>query len=91
MKHRLKWRRRAHRPRPRWRPVLYCAVVLSVWSVGCARPVMVVVDCPAPSPEEAQDVSEWLIELPERPAQDWVARVIGRMYPDELEEWRGGE
>lgn len=43
-------------------------------------------DCPAPNPVEAQDISEWLIEEPARPGQDWVARVIGHIYAEDLRE-----
>lgn len=46
-------------------------------------------ECPEPNPVEAQDISEWLIEEPARPGQDWVARVIGHIYSDELREIRG--
>lgn len=52
---------------------------------------VVVTDCPAPSPEEAADLSDWLLETPERPAQDWAARVVGVLYPEDLREVRGEE
>jgi hypothetical protein len=48
-------------------------------------------ECPAPNPVEAQDISEWLIEEPARPGQDWVARVIGHIYAEDLREVRGDE
>lgn len=69
-----------------------CGVVwlaLLVALSGCAPKTVVMSECPEPSPSEAQDLSDWLIEEPERPAQEWAARVIGRIYPDELEEVRG--
>lgn len=69
----------------------FCAVVWLVWNAGCAAPVKVVSECPEPSPSEAEDLSLWLLEDPDRPAKDWAARVIGRMYPDELDEVRGGK
>lgn len=60
-------------------------------SVGCRTVRVVVTDCPAPSPEEAADLSDWLLETPERPAQDWAARVVGVLYPEDLREVRGEE
>lgn len=71
------------------RRVLLCAATLSALAVGCATSATVVSDCPAPSPDEAMDISDWLMETPERPAQMWAARVIGRIYADELREVRG--
>lgn len=50
-----------------------------------------VADCPKPSPAEARDLSEWLLDEPDRPAKDWVSRAIGRMYPDKLEAVRGSD
>ena len=81
---------------PRWlrrvglRRAAFCAVVLIGWLAGCAKPAVIVrSECPEPSPEEAQDLSEWLMELPERPAQEWAARVVGHLYPGDLEDERG--
>lgn len=81
----LKRLRRLLRARPKH---LLCCVALLV---GCAAPVKVVSECPEPSPAEAEDLSAWLIETPERPAQDWAARVVGHLYPDELDAERGVE
>ena len=66
---------------------LCCAVL----AAGCAAPVKVVSECPEPSPAEAEDLSIWLMEEPSRPAQDWAARVIGQMYPEDLRNERGVE
>lgn len=87
-------RRSEPKQRPNPRPIRskrlkFCAVVSSAWIAGCAAPVRVVSECPEPSPIEAQDVSEWLIEGPPRPAQDWAARVIGQLYHEDLEQERG--
>lgn len=81
--------RQGSRRRHGLRPAPFCALVWLAWSAGCAAPVRVVSECPEPSPIEAQDVSEWLMEEPPRPAQDWAARVIGRLYPEELDAERG--
>lgn len=67
---------------------LLCCVALLA---GCAAPVRVVSECPEPSPAEAQDLSDWLMEEPERPAQMWAARVVGKLYPEDLDELRGGD
>ena len=71
------------------RRLAFCGLVSIVWLAGCAGSVRVVSECPEPSPAEAEDLSEWLLELPERPAQDWAARVVGQIYPDELRDERG--
>lgn len=81
----LRWQPR--RLRAGLRLLLCCGVLLA----GCAAPVKVVSECPEPNPVEAQDLSDWLLEEPERPAQVWAARVVGRLYPDDLDEIRGGE
>lgn len=75
--------------RSRLRPAPFCALVWLAWSAGCAAPVKVVSECPEPSPVEARDLSDWLMEEPPRPAQDWAARVIGQLYPEDLEVERG--
>ena len=87
--------RRERRPlQPRLRAVgrlLACsAIALSVLLAGCAHESVIVrSECPEPSPEEARDISDWLIEDPPRPGQDWVARVVGHIYADDLREVRG--
>lgn len=69
-----------------------CAIAWLVLLAGCAHERVVVrSECPEPSPAEAQDLSDWLLEEPERPAQAWAARVVGRLYPEDLDEIRGGE
>lgn len=65
---------------------LLCCVALLA---GCAAPAKVVSECPEPSPAEAQDLSDWLMEEPDRPAQMWAARVVGKLYPEDLDEIRG--
>lgn len=86
----LRWlpRTRVRRARSFVGVWIACAVVLAT-SSGCVTRRIVWSECPHPSPAEAQDVSDWLIEEPERPAQDWAARVIGHLYDDELREVRG--
>jgi hypothetical protein len=66
-----------------------CGAVWLVLLAGCAAPVRVVSECPEPSPVEARDLYEWLIEDPARPAQDWAARVIGQLYAEDLATERG--
>ena len=83
-----KWLRARLRRDPRL--LACCGAVWLVLLAGCAGSVKVVSECPEPSPAEAEDLSAWLLEEPERPAQDWAARVIGKIYSDELESIRGG-
>ena len=72
--------------------VRFCAIGLLALLAGCAHESVVVrSECPEPSPAEAQDLSDWLLEKPERPAQVWAARVVGRTYSDDLEALRGAE
>lgn len=77
---------------PRRKPRLNAARLLAFSSIclvlGSGCRTVVVADCPKPSPIEAQDLSEWLLEWEDRPAKDWAARVVGAMYPEELEEVR---
>lgn len=90
---------RRNEPRPLRRPLRAAARRLRsfaiVWPVllaGCAHERVVVrSECPEPTPAEAQDLSDWLLEDPERPAQVWAARVVGRLYPEDLDELRGGD
>lgn len=91
MRQRLNLRLRSWHRLAGGRRVVFCALVLSGWLVGCAKPVLIVrSECPEPNPEEAMDLSDWLIEEPERPAQTWAARVVGALYPDDLDTERGG-
>lgn len=86
----LKWLRRLLRRDPR--RLACCGIVSLVLLVGCAHERVVVrSSCPEPNPAEARDLSDWLLEKPERPAQVWAARVVGRMYSDDLEALRGAE
>ena len=72
------------------RRLAFCAIALSALLAGCGGSRAIVrSECPEPSPEEARDLSEWLLE-DERPAQVWAARVVGHIYPDDLDEIRGG-
>lgn len=66
--------------------LLLCSSICLACSASCRT--VVVADCPKPSPMEAADLSEWLLEWEDRPAKDWASRVVGQMYPDELEEVR---
>lgn len=69
-----------------------CAIALLALLAGCAHErVIVRSECPEPNPAEAQDLSDWLLEEPERPAQVWAARVVGHLYPEDLDAIRGGE
>jgi hypothetical protein len=78
-------------PRASGKLVAFCAIALSACAAGCVTRSVVWSECPAPNPVEAQDISEWLIEEPARPGQDWVARVIGHIYAEDLREVRGDE
>lgn len=84
--------KRLQSPR-RLRPkrLAFCGFASLALLAGCAGSVRVVSECPEPSPSEAQDLSDWLIELPERPAQEWAARVVGHIYPEDLATERGVE
>ena len=78
-------------PRASRKLAAFCAIASSALLAGCVTRQVVWSECPEPNPVEAQDISEWLIEEPARPGQDWVARVIGHIYSEELREIRGDE
>lgn len=89
-RHEPTWRRSLRRVGAK--RVQFCGIALLVLLAGCAHERVVVrSECPEPTPAEAQDLSDWLLEDPERPAQVWAARVVGRLYPEDLDDLRGGD
>lgn len=82
----------SRRPRTGASRARSCAIALLVLLAGCAHEQVIVrSECPEPNPVEAQDLSDWLLEEPERPAQVWAARVVGHIYPEDLDALRGGD
>lgn len=58
-------------------------------NASCAKPPVVVSDCPAPNVEEQDDLESWLFEDGHEPSKAWASRVLGHIYGLELKEVRG--
>lgn len=88
LEHKPKQRRRPRRVGSK--PLAFCGLAWLALLAGCAHEQVIVrSECPEPNPVEAQDLSDWLLEEPERPAQVWAARVVGHLYPEDLATERG--
>lgn len=61
-----------------------CGLVVN----GCATKRTVVSECPRPSIEQQADLEVWLYNESDRPAAVWAAKVLGKIYAEELEEKR---
>lgn len=85
----MQWQDHRTRHRLRRARLLAFSLGFSVALSGCVTRRIVWSECPAPNPDEAQDVSLILVEDGDRPAAHWIARVIGHIYSDELREVRG--
>jgi len=79
-----------HRPRLRprarwWASCAACALVVS----GCATKPVVISACPAPNVDEQDDLENFMVWEPDRPAALYMARVLGEVHGVELREVRG--
>ena len=71
--------------------LLSLVVSLLAFSVGCAKPTRVGVNCPKPTWDEVDDYEKAVEKNPDRPLVIWNARLIAYCWPELSELERHGE